>query len=59
MLLQRKVIGFILAGVCLILLGMYSKNIFAYAPTIGWLGGLLCMMVATFFVLNKPSTSSK
>lgn len=59
MLLQRKVIVFILTGVCLIILEMYSKDIFAYAPTIGWLGGLLCIMVATFFVLNKPSTSSK
>lgn len=59
MLLQRKVMVLILAGICLIVLGIYSKNIFAYAPTIGWLGGLLCMLVATFFILNRSSNSSK
>lgn len=54
MLLQRKAIALILAGICLILLGMYSKNIFVYAPTIGWFGGILCMSLATFSYYVLP-----
>ena len=59
MLLQRKAIALILAGICLILLGMYSKNIFVYAPTIGWFGGILCMSLATFFILRSTPANSK
>lgn len=59
MLLRRKAIVLILAGICLILLGIYSRNIFIYAPTIGWFGGLLCMSVATFLVLRSTSARSK
>lgn len=59
MLLQRKAIVLILAGICLIILGIYSRNIFIYAPTIGWFGGLLCMSIATFLVLRSTSARSK
>lgn len=59
MLLRRKAIVLILAGICLILLGIYSRNIFIYAPTIGWFGGLLCMSIATFLVLRSTSARSK
>ena len=55
---KNKIVMFILIGVCLILVGMYSQHYFAYAPTIGWFGGLLCLGMATFIVLSHPSKSS-
>lgn len=56
---KRKIIIFISIGICLIFVGMYSQHIFAYAPTIGWFGGLLCLIIATFMALNRSSESSK
>lgn len=46
---KGKILSLILLGVCLILAGNTAQHLFTYTPLTGWIGGLVCLLVATAY----------
>jgi len=46
-------------GAFLIATGMLLKNVVTYAPTIGWIGGGILFLIASYFAVKSKNQSTK
>ncbi|TKJ93630.1 hypothetical protein PaeCFBP13512_04405 [Paenibacillus sp. CFBP13512] len=56
---KNMIIVFAVLGVCLILVGTTAQHIFQYAPLVGWIGGLVFLLIATFLVSKRTINHSR
>ena len=49
--------GFV--GTFLIATGMLLKNVVTYAPVIGWIGGCVLFLIASYFAVRSNNQSTK
>lgn len=56
---KNIIIVFAVLGVCLILIGTTAQYVFQYAPLVGWIGGLVFLLIATFLVSKRSINQSR